>query len=71
MPDVTWFRVDELPPDSPDDDYFVWGPGRLVEIAVARSNVYADYWEQDGCEVHGITHYAKIELPEPPEEQNA
>ena len=68
MPDVTWFRVDELPPDGTNEDYFVWGPGRLVEIAAARSSIYADWWEQDGCEVHGITYYAVIVYPDPPED---
>ena len=66
MPDVTWIPVSEPPEEN--TDYFVWGPERLVEIAAARQTMHGVYWEQDGCEVHGITYYAVIVYPDPPED---
>ena len=67
-PDVEWHPVSETPENY--TDYFVWGPERdVVEIATAHTIVDAGvYWEQDGCEIYGVTHYAVIVYPNPPEE---
>jgi hypothetical protein len=62
-----WHLVSEAPDNN--TDYFVWGPKRdVVEIATARQTMHGGYWEQDGCEIHGVTHYAVIVYPNPPEE---
>ena len=60
MPDVAWFSVDELPPDDPTQTT-LWGPGRLVEIAV-RVATSTPTTGNRTVRVHGVTHYAKIEL---------
>ena len=67
MPDVTWHPVDETPPRA--DEYWV--------KQAARTETIIGLWMQGlwfypyGHPMKGVTHYAEIELPEPPEEQNA
>jgi hypothetical protein len=68
MPDVTWFPVDETPPE-PDEYWVRW-------IALGQEKVAVGVYDANGCWTtsdgwgitHLITHYAKIIYPEPPED---
>ena len=65
MPDVVWHPVAETPPlyrpvfATQSDD------GRRVQLAWAGLRVWFD---MDNNIIHGVTHWAEPEYPEPPEE---
>lgn len=68
MPDVTWIPVDEKPPRA--DEYWVWDGIRHHRPQVADWSPSVSMWldPRDDGVIEGVTHYAEITYPEPPEE---
>lgn len=68
MPDVTWHPVDETPPRA--DEYWVWDGKRHHRPQVADWYCSTERWvdPRDHRVIEGVTHWAHIVYPEPPEE---
>ncbi len=67
MPDVTWHPVDETPPEH--GFYWVCGNNRRPQPGQWRGPLRSPYWMDClGCTLLGVTHWAPMEFPAPPEE---
>jgi antitoxin component YwqK of YwqJK toxin-antitoxin module len=67
MSDVEWHPVGETPPES-DVQYFVCPPRRKPAIALYIVDGEIRTWYENGKVLRGVTHWANIEYPDPPEE---
>ena len=72
MPDVTWIPVDETPCGQwarfvSVEDEEDWLP--IVKLGWPRFPEGNLWWvDENGTKIEGVTHYAEITYPEPPEE---